>query len=219
MKYLSLFLSIFLFVSIFAFSISGGYGGVQIVGTYQNNDNLSASLSNVNISLDNTLFGMGGGGMFITNGFVIGGSGFGGTRNYATQDLKIEYSYGSGKFEFGPIFDLKLFNLGIILGLGGGGESMKLRPNLSDISFDSLLINPGRVSTLSRGGMEIGASLLILYKMNNFIALSLKGGATYGFGWQWQLDDGATVYNQPEDMPLRITSSLGILFGGSTKSD
>jgi len=55
--------------------------------------------------------------------------------------------------------------------------------------------------------------------MNNFIALSLKGGATYGFGWQWQLDDGATVYNQPEDMPLRITSSLGILFGGSTKSD
>ena len=211
----ALFLSLFLFAS----SISGGYGGIQLIGTYQDMTNINSRLSGLGIELEEIAYGVGGGGMAIVNNFYIGGSGFGATKNYATEDLKVEYSYGSGMFEFGPIFDMKFFNLGIILGLGGGGEDMKLRPNLSDISFDSLLTNPGRVSTVSRGGMQVGASLMILYKMKDFIALSLKGGASYGFGWQWELDDGATLYNQPDDRPLRVNVSLGILFGGSEKSD
>ena len=204
-----------LFAFIIAFPESGGYGGLLIGGTYQKNDNINSSLSQVGIELDGILYGAGGGGIFITKNFAMGGSGFGASRTYATQDLKIDYSYGSGMFEFGPMFDLKVLNLGIILGFGGGGEDMKLRPNLSDISFDSLLLNPGRVSTITRGGMEVGASLMLLYKLKDFIALSLKGGVVYGFGWQWQLDDGATVYNQPEDRPLRVNCSLGVLFGGT----
>jgi len=217
---LSFALILFVLSSSLLFAVTtGGFGGIQVIGTYQDNENLNSALSGVGIELDKIMYGVGGGGLFITKGFAIGGSGFGASRTYATQDLKVDYSYGSGMFEFGPMFDLKILNLGIILGLGGGGEDMKLRPNLADISFDSLLVNPGRVSTLTRGGMEVGASLLILYQLKDFIALTLKGGASYGFGWQWQLDDGATVYDQPEDMPLRINASLGVLFGGGESSD
>lgn len=219
MKLISSLCALFLSVFLFASSVSGGYGGIQLVGTYQDMTDINSRLSGLGIEIDEISYGVGGGGMAIKNNFYIGGSGFGATKNYATEDLKVEYSYGLGMFEFGPIFDMKFFNLGIILGLGGGGEGMKLRPNLSDISFDSLLSNPGRVSTISRGGMQVGASLLILYKMKDFIALSLKGGASYGFGWQWELDDGATLYNKPDDRSLRVNVSLGVLFGSSEKSD
>jgi len=198
---------------------SAGYGGFVVSGIYASTDEMNAKFSSRSIEFDKYQFGFGGMGFAVAKGYIIGGYGMGSDKSYATEDLRVDYSYGTGSFMFGRMFDLKIVKIGALGFLGGGSDVLNLRPSLQDISFDSLLANPGRVATLSRGGMQIGAGLMFLFPVNEWMCIGLRGNALYGVGWDWKLEDGATVYDTPDDMPLKVDVGLSFLFGGGGSSE
>ncbi len=195
--------------------VSGGLGGPHF-GYYKvdytglNN----ILLTNTGGQLDEIHYNMGGCGYAIIDGFILGGYGYGATQTIATDSLSIYHSIGGGAFEFGRLWDLKIFHLGLLGKLGSTAESMKLTPKpLLNVSMDDLIVNPGRVSEVTRGGFETGISLITIIPLKNWISISIKGGVSYGFGWAWELTDGGDILNGPNDTPLRIDASLGVLFG------
>ncbi len=198
--------------------ISGGFGGPSFgyyrVDNTQLNNVLQTSTGE---QLKDIHYTMGGCGYGLINGFLIGGSGYGSSQNIITDSLSINYSLGSGAFEFGKLWDLKLFHLGIMGKLGSSGETIKLSPKpLINTTIDDLLQNPGRTSQINRGGFETGVSLITIIPIIDWMAIAVKGGVSYGLGWEWTLEDGGDIVSAPQDTPLRIDVNISILFGGMT---
>lgn len=213
-KYMFLLLSIAAAAGALFADFNGGYGGFIASGIYAKNDEMNAKFESRSIEFDKYQFGFGGMGFAVAKGYVVGGFGMGADKSYATEDLRIDYSYGSGSFMFGRMFDARVTKIALLGFLGGGSDVLNLRPSLNDISFDSLVSNPGRVATLSRGGMQVGAGIMLLFPVNEWMCVGVRGNAFYGIGWDWELEDGATVYDTPNDMPLKIDAGISFLFGG-----
>lgn len=215
MKKIIIFTAITLFsLSMFA-ELSGGMGGPQFGFYKMDYTGLNNILrNNTGGEVPEIKYDMGGCGYALIDGFMIGGYGWGAEGTIATDSLSIHHSIGGGAFEFGRLWDVNFMHIGILGKLGSFGETMKLTPKpLVNVSIDDLINDPARVSEITRGGFETGLSIMTIVPLKKWISISLKGGVSYGLGWNWALTDGGDILNAPQDQPLRYNVSLGVLFG------
>lgn len=195
-----------------------GFGGFGVTGVMLNLDEINERLTAVGVDpLDQWMIGMGGGG-WGGKGVVLGGWGFGGTRTTASESLKVRAGFGAGFFEAG--YSIRIFDflwLKPLLGIGGCGYSLDLRPILGDVRFDSLLLNPARTSKVSLGGFVLAPALGITIPIN-FVGLSLKAGYIYQpVEGDWTLADGSAVTGGPSLLANGPYITAHIIFGGAGK--
>lgn len=208
-----LFIIVISVLFINADALNGGFGGPIIGGYYTDYSSINASLASVGMELKQMYYQTGGGGYGIINGLLIGGYGYSATQNINTSTLNLNYELSGGFFEIGRVWDLKFIAAGPYMKLGSGSEIIKLKPVADPIDFDSLLVNPGRTSELSRSGFEAGAGLVIMVPIVKWFSIMMKGGATYGPAWEWHLSDGTALLNPPSDRALRYEVNIGLMFG------
>jgi hypothetical protein len=200
----------------------GGFGGFFFGGNTPAIEDLNSTLKNNGLpELETPFLTTGGGGYALIGKIFLGGSGFGGRGVAEGDSLKIVASTGGGFFEFGLQHLLHRSLIGyLMLGIGGYGIELELRPYLEDVEFEDLLKDPKRTSTLSMGGFALETALGLHYwfpmgKKGSFLSLFLKGGLIFtpSLG-DWKLKDGAEVLKGPDVGSIHPVFQIGVCFGG-----
>ena len=199
------------------FSLVGGFGGFFYGGVRPGVSPINDAVASELPGFEKTIYVNGGSGYGIINGFLIGGGGFGGTLTSESSTMHGELSYSSGFFEVGYIKPLFKFSYGFLtIGSGSVGMTMKLNRILSDVSFDSLLTDPGRRTTLVTSGMCFTAGAGVLFKLSKFFMLGVKVGYLYSPQHpDWKLDDGHQVLGGPQVKLSAPYASINFYFGSS----
>jgi len=147
--------------------VKGGGGGGFMVGVSQFdlntlNDKLKAK--GFEDLGDNQIF-FGGGGYGIINGkILLGGEGGGFSKDVASSTQKASLSGGYGFFDIGyVIFSKSGFNLFPLLGIGGGGFSLRIVERAPSPTFDEILDNPKREANISTGSFLFNFALGLDY--------------------------------------------------------
>ncbi len=195
-----------------------GYGGFSVSMMMPTVDSINAVFKAHNLpELSGQQFTLGGCG-WGGDKIVLGGSGFGGMEVVENDSMQVQASYGGGFFEAGYVLPIASFlRVRPILGLGGTGYDLKLRPKLGDVSFDSLLAHPGRTSSISGAGFSVMGALGITIPIQ-FIALDFKGGYIFSPSKvNWELDDGSNLLMGPYFKADGVFVTVSILFGGNEK--
>lgn len=214
----AIFLVLILAVAVFA--QGRGYGGFVLSYMMPDFDALNEELSDVQGMArieDDYIITYGGGGWGGGKHLMFGGWVFGGSRKFDGDSVSVKMEYSGGFFEPGYFINIyKGFGVMPSVGIGGTGVNLKLRPKLGDVSFDSLLVNPGRTSEVDYTTFTVAPSFTILIPIE-FIAIQLKGGYMWSpFGGEWSLEDGADLRNAPQINPSGIYAQAGLLFGGGS---
>jgi len=206
-----------LILAVAAFAAKGrGYGGFVLSYMMPDLSKLSSEFTAHGLpAVDDDIVTYGGGGWGGGDHLMFGGWVFGGSRKFDGDLVSVKMTYGGGFFEPGYFINIyKGFGVMPSVGIGGTGVNLKLRPKLGDVSFDSLLVNPGRTSEVDYTTFTVAPSFTILIPIE-FIAIQLKGGYMWSpFEGEWSLEDGADLRLGPEINPSGIFASAGLLFGG-----
>lgn len=203
--------------------IYGGFGGFSYSGMYNDYSSLNQYFTNAGLpAISNSLyFNEGGAGYGIINNIIIGGSSISSNTVSENNNITAYINAEGGFFELGYMFDIiQYIDIFPIIGFGSMNYKIVLRPELGDITFDSLLLTPARVSTLDKNSIAGHISGNIMFKLpfaseHAFVGLMLGGGYMIApsFG-NWKLEDGSIVRNGPE-MPLGTPyGKVCIVFGG-----
>jgi hypothetical protein len=195
-----------------------GYGGFSMSIMMPKVDSINARLQAHNFpALSKNQFALGGGG-WGGDKIVLGGSGFGGFETVENDSMQIEASYGGGFFEAGYVIPIVSFlRARPILGLGGTGYTMHFRPRLGDVSFDSLLVHPGRTSSIEGGGFALMGALGITIPIQ-FIGIDIKGGYIFSPSKvNWSFEDGSKLLMGPYFKPGGLFVTVSFVFGGNER--
>lgn len=206
----------------------GGMGYFMFGGSIIDINSLNSRLENKGYSkLSNNFISFGGGGHGIINKVIIGGEGHGLIGKETTSgNYKTSLNCGYGFFNLGYIiYSTRNFNIYPLLGLGGGGMSLKIVERGTP-SFDEVLDNPKRSTELSTGGLLIHLSVGTDYLLKKVCGCGEgEGGLVFGlrvgyilapFKGDWEMD-GLDISEGPE---IGITGPyirLMIGFGGFGK--
>lgn len=212
-------LLLFLSAIALARTTAGGYGAFGPTLALLNYDAINSTFQRygfTNLNSRHWLFG--GGGYALANRVLIGGAGWGGTQSVTSEslDLLCRVNYGGGEFRAGyAILDFKHLLVITGLGIGGGGYSISLSPENRTIpSFDSLLVQPGRTSTLNFSGFSLNPQLALILPLS-FVGLELRGGYNFGpLGANWRLEDGGILLRGPQMPGSSLWFSLNVILGG-----
>lgn len=198
---------------------SGAYGTFGPALAIVNYNQINATFQRFGVSKLSSLHWMyGGGGYVLINRTFIGGAGWTGTQSVSSESLNLfcEVNYGWGEFRTGYVLlDLKHLLLVPGVGIGGGGYSINLGPYNQKIpSFDSLVANPGRTSTVNFSGFSLNPQLTAIIPIS-FVGLELRGGYNIGpLGGSWKLEDRGVLSRGPEMSKANPWFSFNILIGG-----
>lgn len=163
---------------------SGGMGYSMLGSGFLSISDLNARLeSNGYSAISGGFFSVGGGGHGIFNNkWIIGGEGhtlMGGSDtdgNYSTSLI-----VNQGFFDVGYILystgDLRAYP---IIGLGAGTMRFSLSEDLTSLTFDQLLNNPGRNSEISKSGLLLNFALGADYLFSFMKSESERGGLLLG---------------------------------------
>ncbi|MEO0071865.1 MAG: PDZ domain-containing protein [candidate division WOR-3 bacterium] len=201
------------------FEIQGGGAGYFGPGLGLINYSALNNLFNRNFlpALKRNHFVFGGGGYGQVGRVRIGGYGAGGVQSISNNQLDVEAQLGFGFFELGYcIIYTKRLLVTPLLGIGGGGITLKITPLYNRPStLDDIL---GTYSTfgsskVSKGGMILYPGLGIDIPLK-FSGLSLKTGYLYSaLSSSWEHEDYGRI-NGPDFTLKGLYVSLNILFGG-----
>jgi membrane-associated protease RseP (regulator of RpoE activity) len=144
----------------------------------------------------------------------LGGFGMGGSQNISNADVNVEVGYGAGFFELGySVVNAKHFMFTPLLGIGGGGLSLKITALDNPTNLDSLLCYPGGVAKVSKGGLVMYPGLAIDIPFG-VAGISLKGGYMWSpMTSAWTMEEFGNVYG-PDIKLNGPFITLGIMFGG-----
>ncbi len=146
----------------------------------------------------------------------IGGYGIGGAKTVSNDSLDIEVGYGAGFFELGyAIVNGRNFMLTPLVGIGGGGLSMKITPKYNrPTSLAGLINSPWGVAKVSKGGIAMYPGLAIDIPFG-FVGITLKGGYMWSpMNGPWTLENLGSIGNQPDLKLNGPFATVGIMFGG-----
>jgi membrane-associated protease RseP (regulator of RpoE activity) len=199
---------------------SGGGAGYFGPGmTFFDFDDLNSIFATHNLpEFEEQQFTFGGGGWGQAGRVRIGGYGIGGTQTISNDTLHIENAFGAGFFELGySVVSENHLLITPLLGIGGGGISMKITPLLyNPISLDYVLSHPGGVAKVSKGGLMMYPGLSIDIPIS-FVGLSLKGGYMWSpLTGSWMMEDFGKI-NGPDLKLSGPFASLNVMFGGFSK--
>ncbi len=188
--------TLILFVLIFAYLIvpstgeadgkhivGGGMGYFSIGGCKLVIDDLNTRLKNKNYpEFEDRFFSMGGGGVGIVHRLMIGGEGHGMINKSITSgDYDVSLAAGSGFFDIGYIaYATRGFFIYPMLGIGGGGMTLKMINTSGDPSFDDILTNPSRMVILTAGGLLLDLSLGMNFVFSKATNEYSGGGFMFG---------------------------------------
>jgi len=164
---------------------------------------------------------LGGGGYGISGRVVLGGEGAGFAQDVSSDTLKASVGGGYGFFDVGYVVyskgGLRVFPL---LGIGGGGISLKIAEKGDVPTFDQVLDDPGREVRLSAGGFLFQLALGVDYFIPVGGDENGKGGLFFGLraGYvfspakaDWKMED-RDVLGGPD---VRLTGPyVCLMFGG-----
>jgi hypothetical protein len=186
-----------------------GAGGFLLGGNFFDFDNLSRDFRlNGYPRVDNTNFFLGGMGYaVINNKVIIGGEGGGFWQSVGNSFAKVNLSGGYGFFDLGyVIHSERNFRIFPVLGIGGGGISLKIFPAQRTPTFEDILNDPYRKAefTTSNFAMHfsLGMDIKVASKEKRFRSKGLLLGARFGYVWipgdsDWQMD-GMEVFAGPK---------------------
>lgn len=207
-------------VSLFARGTTGGMGTFGPTLGLINFKEVNAAFERAGMGkLSSQHWMFGGSGYAIANRVIIGGAGWGGTQTVTSDSVTCRVSYGGGEFRAGyAVLDLKHLLVAPTLGIGGGGYKIELDPyNKPAPHFDSLLLHPGRSTTISYSGFTLTPQLAFVIPIS-FIGVELRGGYTFGpFAAGWELDEHTVLRGGPKMSNATPFFSLNVLFGGFSR--
>lgn len=203
----------------FTVNYGGGFGGVIVGGAMPYIDNINMRMTPTGVKFSNYSYGIGGGGYSIVKKLAIGGAGIGYSQTAESPTLRADLSLGMGFFQVGyRVLHLKFLDIIPMIGIGGGGYTIQLRPKLADVDFDSLILNPGRTSSITTGGFGLAPQLMAMFSLGeskSFINLILQAGLIWmPQAGTWNLSDGAALLNGPGIKSYTPYLNLGVVFGG-----
>lgn len=202
-------LTLISFLPWFLFSVDGGGGYFMFGQSILNIENFNAALRNNGYNtISDSFVSFGGGGKAVINNIVIGGEGHGlvGKEEDIGNGYKASISGGYGFFNMGyVVFNIEDLHIYPLLGIGGGGISVKIS-EISLPSFSDILNNPKRGVELSTGGLILSLSLCTEYLLSlgdrgysnkkGGILLGLRLGYTWSANYNWTLD-GSNIPGAP----------------------
>ena len=193
---------------------AGGFGGFYSGIDFPQINNLKDALAQHNLNLAEHVITYGGGGYGLAGNMIIGGFGYGGQTSAENNKEVVEFSAGGGAFEAGRLWNYKNHIYFALTGaIGGYGYTLKFRPKLEDVEFDSLVENPGRVASLSTGGVMLGLNSMVIFRVLPFISLGLRGSFMFVPFRSWKLEDGAKVFGMPSIKKYLYGLQFMVLFG------
>jgi hypothetical protein len=161
-------------------------------------------------------WGLGGAGYALIDRVVIGGSGWGSSQTVASDSLRAQVEIAGGEFDLGyQVFSIKHLLIAPMLGIGGSGYTIELQKLSGTIpSFNELLLNPGRTSTVSFSSLSLTPQLMITVPIS-FVGLELRGGYAYTpMNPEWQLENGGELPTGPTISKGMPFVTLNVIFGG-----
>ena len=165
------------------FAKDGGCGYFSTGVNFFNLSKLNDKLKNSGYpELSSNFWAFGGGGYGIVyNRFIIGGEGYGFGDTASNSQYKVSLGGGYGFFNFGYLlFSSSSIKLYPLLGIGGGGLTLKLIPKSNNLKFNELLSDPKRMSTLSNGFLLVNLGLGMDYLLPLAENKDGKGGVLLG---------------------------------------
>ena len=205
-------------VCLWGYEINGGLGGFSFGRfSYDTKDINERFAANGVNEIEDMVYIWGGGGYGIIRNVVIGGSGAGGGIKTESDSVSIKINMGYGLFEAGYLFPLgSKIAIFPLFGIGGGGTTIYLRPDLGDVDFDDILTpdGAGRTTSISSGGFIGSLGLGAIFRFGEFIVIYAKGSYLRQFGGDWQLEDGSMLKNEPDFRINGPSFSIGLAFGG-----
>ncbi len=206
--------------AVFARGTSGGIGtfgpALGIIDFSEINQHLQ---ENGFDKLSSAHWMFGGGGYAIANRTVIGGAGWSGSQTVTSESVACEINYGGGEFRAGYIIiDLPNLMVTPMIGIGGGGYTIQLEPyQHKPFSFDELLKNPGRTSTIAYSGFRLNPQIAITIPIS-FIGLDIRGGYNLGpFTSRWRFSDNSPLTQAPAIKNGTPWLSINIMLGGLSR--
>ncbi len=133
--------------------IKGGKGYFMLGGNIIDIQNLNSRLETKGYpKFSDKFISLGGGGHSIIGKVIIGGEGHGLIKKEASnENYKSSLGVGYGFFDLGYIvFSTENLSLYPLLGLGGGGMSLKIMEKETHPSFDDVLNNPKKVRSFQQ---------------------------------------------------------------------
>ena len=215
----SIGITVLLLTSVTMYASVGGIGGFNLGAGFPGIQNLNDRLKPYGLDLKSHMIISGGSGYALARNLILGGFGYGGSVQSENPDMILEFSGGGGGFEIGRVWDAGPGWFAVMATLGGFGYSLKIRPKLADVDFDSLLANPRRVATLTTGSVLVGASGMYIFPVSGPFSLGVKAGVYYTpMVKDWKLEDGAAVFNAPQLQPFHYSIQVMLMFGKVVKS-
>ena len=141
---------------------TGGMGYFMLGGGKLDIDALNTQLESTGHStLSDNFISFGGGGHSLKGRLIIGGEGHGlSAQDTESGDYTIAIGAGYGFFNIGySLYSTGTLNLYPILGIGGGGLSVRIMEKGTSPSFNQVLNNPKRGVDLSTGGWLLNLAL------------------------------------------------------------
>jgi PDZ domain-containing secreted protein len=178
---------------------------------------INTILSNHHLpSIDKNQFVFGGGGWGQPDRMRFGGFGIGGSQTVSNDTVSVEVGYGAGFFEMGySIVNAKHFMLTPLIGIGGGGLTMKITSLLyNPVNLDDVINHPGGIAKISTGGFTMFPGLSIDFPIS-FAGLSIKGGYMWTpIKGAWIVEDYGKINGPAFDLKGPFVT-LNIMFGGN----
>ena len=202
---------------------SGGFGGLFIPYAMPDLETINERIEGYSYNTFSTegIIGLGGMGVALIDNFIIGGEGFSTNRMTESDSYKLNYTLHSGFFDMGYGYTLlNRFNLMGIIGVGGSGSTLEFTQMTSDVTFDSLLVDPGRLSKISYTSFSFNLSAGIqVFEMGaDFVHILLRGGVIYQINDpNWKFENGGEVFDGPKMDKAIPYAGLTLLFGGRSK--
>lgn len=200
-------------------SSSGGMGAFEVSACLPDVADLNAALGRFGgdkFSATQLMFG--GGGYALISNVLVGGSGWVGDQSVVSESLNLRcrLTVSGGAFEVGySVLSIPHFSVIPAIGIGGAGYDVTLEPLNGDLrNFDSLLLNPGRTSTMSFSRFTVCPELMLNVPIS-WVGLYVKGGYALSFGTpEWKLGDGGRLLSGPAVAAGTPFVRLGISLGG-----
>jgi len=202
-----------------------GFGGYQIMYITPDFTALNDAFKTAHydsINFPEGIYTQGGGGYAVSRGILIGGFGYKGSTVSESDSISIKSEFSGGFFEIGlSIFNSGLLNIYPLLGLGTSNVKLRLRTIQRDETFQDVLSNPARLSTIKAGGFAIEPAVIFQFwikgKKAQPVSILIKISYLYlPKKADWVFGDGAEILGGPDFRPGGIAITSGIFFGGGS---
>jgi hypothetical protein len=197
------------------FADERGFGGFVLSYTMPDLSELSSEFTAHGLpAISDEMITYGGGAWGGEKNVLMGIWGFCGGKKFDGDSGSVNFRYSGIFFEPGYFINIwRGFGILPSVGLGATKIRLKMRKILTDVDFDSLLVDPARTSEAKYRTFTTAPALSINIPIE-FIVIQIKGGYMWSpIAGKWKTEDGSELRETPDINPSGIFASAGLLLG------